>query len=145
MFAPRRSAPCRFPRRDEDKAVAPGAVLDGVGRQGDRLHGGHCQFPEPAGLEPVHPGIVPNVRSRSAVLVGLEGIDVWCSAVLPHEYEFKLGAVKCSHPRVGLVPNAEVLELRSASPEMRQRGAANVWESGRESGHYPSSGAAPSL
>ncbi len=45
------------------------------------------------------------------MLAELEVVDVGCGPGFPHEHQLVLGAVERAHAGVGLVPDAEVLEL----------------------------------
>ncbi len=93
-------------------ATALRAVEDRVRHQGDRLDRGmHLEFVEPPRLQAVHPGVVPDIGPVAAVLTELEIVDMRRRADLEHEHQLVLGAIERSHPGVGLVPDAKVLDL----------------------------------
>src|SRR5665213_1820843 len=70
----------------EDKAVAPGTVLDGIRYQSDRLDSRkHRKFLKPIKLRSAYAGIVPSIRTEPAMLTKFERVDKRRTAVLPHE------------------------------------------------------------
>ena len=70
----------------EDKAVAPGTVLDGIRYQSDRLDSRmRRKLLKPTKLRSVYASIVPNIRTRPAMLTKLDRVDMRRNAVLPYE------------------------------------------------------------
>lgn len=49
-------------------------------------------------------GIVPDIGSVSSCLAKHEAVCMRRSALLENEHELMLGAVKCAHAAIGLVP-----------------------------------------
>src|SRR5690606_1959819 len=56
--------------------------------------------------------VIPHVGAMATLLTQAEGVDVRRGADLEDEYQLVLGPVEASHAAVGLVPHAEVLQLR---------------------------------
>src|SRR5260370_15365601 len=71
----------------------------------------HRQVCATPGLAGVDPGIVPNVGAVAPAVAEAKGIGVGGGADLEHKYELMFISKKCPHAAVGLVPDAEVLEL----------------------------------
>src|SRR5262249_42503828 len=71
----------------------------------------HSQFFKPSRTHGADTRIIPNVRASASVLTQLKIIDVRRLSVLPHEDEFVLASIEAPHPGVGLIPDAQVLEL----------------------------------
>src|SRR5262249_436566 len=71
----------------------------------------HAQLLHAAALEGIDPGVVPNIGPVATLLAQPEIVDVRDAAHLEHEHELVFGAIEGPHPRVGLVPYAEVLQL----------------------------------
>ncbi len=71
----------------------------------------HRQVFAAPGSQGVDPGIVPNIRSVPPAVPEPKGVGVGGAADLEHEHELMLAPVESSHAAVGLVPDAEVLEL----------------------------------
>lgn len=70
----------------EDKTVAPGTVLDGIRYQSDRLDSRmHRKFLKLTKFRSVYASIVPNIRTRPAMLTKLDRVDMRRTAVLLHE------------------------------------------------------------
>src|SRR5258707_8860600 len=59
----------------------------------------------------VDPGIIPNVGAIPPAVAEPKGIGVGGGADLEHEHQLMFISKKCPHAAVGLVPDAEVLEL----------------------------------
>ena len=87
-------------------------VEERVGHERDRLDGRmHLKLIHAAGLHGVDAGIVPDVRAVAATIAKAEGVRVRGRADLEHEDHLVLGAVERAHAAVGLVPDADVLQL----------------------------------
>lgn len=81
----------------EDKAVAPGIVLDGIRYQSDRLDSRmHRKFLKPTKLRSVYASIVPYIRTRPAMLTKLDRVDMRRTAVLPHERRRGDRVIECA-------------------------------------------------
>src|SRR5215469_16859775 len=90
--------------------VAPGrAIHDGVGHQGDRLHG-RVQRKEIAlfsrSTRTIHSRVVPDIAAMAAKLTKLHVVAVWGMAVLEHEHQLVLAAIERAHAGIMLGPDA---------------------------------------
>jgi hypothetical protein len=96
----------------EHDLAAMRTVPDCIGHQRHRLDGRvHGQLIESARPEAVHPWIGPDVGARAPVLPQPEGVDVSLPALLEHEHELMLRAIKAALTGVALDPDADILQL----------------------------------
>jgi hypothetical protein len=71
----------------------------------------HRQFVKTSFPQGIDAGVVPDVRSITAMAAQFYIVDVRRSAVLENEDKLVLRAVELTHATVGLVPDAQMLEL----------------------------------
>ena len=71
----------------------------------------HRQVFATPGSEGVDPGMIPNVGAVAPAVPEAKGIGVGGGADLEHKHELMFISKKCPHAAVGLVPDAEILEL----------------------------------
>jgi len=96
----------------KDDRTAPRAVAHCVRVHRDRLHGRmHLELVHPAGSETRHAGVTPHVGSRPAARAKAKIVQVRRAALLEHEDEFVLRAIKTALSPVAFDPNAKVLQL----------------------------------
>lgn len=99
-------------KRIEKDPVPIGTIADCIGNEANRLDRGMQRklvFRAPWN---VLARIVPNVRSVPTMLAEPDIVDVGRGPDFEDKNQFVLGSVEGSHPRVGLVPHANVLDLR---------------------------------
>src|SRR5262249_8651827 len=96
----------------ENDATALGAIEDRVGYQSYRFNGRvHGKFGISIAAKGVEACVVPDIASVSTKATQFNVVDMWGAALLEHEDQFMLRAVKASHASVGLRPDTEVLEF----------------------------------
>src|SRR5258708_9191200 len=110
-------------RRDEDSAATStrvennialfGTVPDCICNQANRLDCRvHLQLVHTARAKRIDPGIIPYIGPVASVLAKLKIIEVRSRSRFPNENQFVFGAIETAHAAVGLVPDAEIFQLR---------------------------------
>src|SRR6266436_2955033 len=108
--------------RVEDDPVAPAAVADQIGDEGDGLYGGvQLELAPPGRVQAVDARTVEHVAAMAAFGAEAEIVDVQCGAVLEDADQLVLRAIEGALPGVALVPDQQVLPLGVERPSGSQQ------------------------
>src|SRR4029077_2539888 len=98
--------------RVEDDPVAPTAVADQIGDEGDGLDGGvQLELAPPGRVQTVDARIVEDVAAMAAFGAEAEIVDVRRGAILEDADQLVLRAIKAALAGVALVPDQQVFPL----------------------------------
>ena len=92
--------------------VAPAAVADQIGDEGDGLYGGvQLELAPPGRVQAVDARTVEHVAAMAAFGAEAEIVDVRRGAVLEYADQLVLRAIEGALPGIGFVPDQQVLPL----------------------------------